>query len=243
MQRSCRIKVSWRFWKVKLKDWKKSSVPPANMLDTRVSLMMSLTIIVQRGSALIFKNQSGCQRQPQSMTSQSHIIWNLFLHAFHVSVNSFLSLSPDSTVIPDVWKCVWSQSVVTSLFASCYCYGNNSIYSLSRFYKTLHMTSTPRPASCTSCRVCALSGSQNKEVVDQATYLPIYTLMEGEESLLWYESDTTMIGIQWPGNAISPSLFLRPCLSFSEQGYQQRLSGYDNGWLLHADSEEFTYNA
>lgn len=43
----------------------------------------------------------------------------------------------------------------------------------------LPMVLAPCPASCISCCVSALSGSHNKEVVDQATYLSIYTLMVG----------------------------------------------------------------
>lgn len=92
--------------------------------------------------------------------------------------------------------------------------------------------------SCQTCKCapfsithCVETSLRNKEIVDQETYciFPISVKLQ-----LWYESDAAMIGVQWPAiSNLFTSLSVSLGLSFSEQGYQQRLSGYDTTWVIH----------
>lgn len=75
------------------------------------------------------------------------------------------------------------------------------------------------PVFCFLYCVSALGCLKNKEVVDEATYLP-HLLNKvggglgwaGGEHQLWYESDAATIGIQWPGNTQSLSFSWAICL-------------------------------
>lgn len=142
---------------------------------------------------------------------------------------------------------LFSQVLLNSPFLVCilsYCFISFHYFTITIFSRYASQVNVGRDGSdlfalCISCCVSALNGSRNKEVVDQAK--------GGGVNQMWYESDAAMIGIQWPGNTrpLSPSLSLSfsPCVSLSEQGYQQRLSGWDNGWLIHVGSEGFWHQA